>query len=71
MTHLLWTDELNIQMIMKPGTVAHICNPSYSGGENRKDGGSRPARAKVSETPSQSNSSDPSMWEAVGKRILA
>jgi hypothetical protein len=31
----------------------HICNPSYSGGTDSEDHGSRPAQKKVSETPSQ------------------
>jgi hypothetical protein len=34
--------------------VAHICNPSYSGGrEDREDHGSKPAQANSSETLSQ------------------
>jgi hypothetical protein len=37
---------------MLPGTVAHIYNPSYSGGDC-EDPSSRPAWAKVLKTPSQ------------------
>jgi hypothetical protein len=28
-------------------TVAHICDPSYSGGGDQEDYGSRPAQAKT------------------------
>jgi hypothetical protein len=31
--------------------VAHICNPSYSGGSNQEDRGSKPAPAKSSQDP--------------------
>jgi hypothetical protein len=41
---------------MKPGAVAHICNPSYSGGRDQEDHGSKPAPANslydpISKTP--------------------
>jgi hypothetical protein len=31
--------------------VAHICNPSYSGGRDQEDPGSKPARANSSGRP--------------------
>jgi hypothetical protein len=31
--------------------VAHTCNPSYSGGRDQEDNGSKPARANSSERP--------------------
>jgi hypothetical protein len=31
--------------------VAHACNPSYSGGRNQKDYGSKPAQANSSQDP--------------------
>jgi hypothetical protein len=37
--------------------VAHTCNPSYSGGRNQKDCGSKPAQQIVQETLSLKNSS--------------
>jgi hypothetical protein len=30
----------------RPGAMVHICNPSYSGGRDRKHCGLKPARAK-------------------------
>jgi hypothetical protein len=38
---------------MKPrlGTVAHTCNPSYSGGRDQEDHGSEPAWANSSKDP--------------------
>jgi hypothetical protein len=32
-------------------TVTHSCNPSYSGGRNQEDGGSKPAWANTSPYP--------------------
>jgi hypothetical protein len=32
--------------ILELGAVAHTCNPSYSGGGDQEDQGSRPAQAK-------------------------
>jgi hypothetical protein len=29
-----------------PAVVVHVCNPSYSGGRDQEDHGSKPARAK-------------------------
>jgi hypothetical protein len=31
--------------------VAHICNPSYSGGRDQEDCGSKPAQANISQDP--------------------
>jgi hypothetical protein len=31
--------------------VAHVCNPSYSGGREQKDGGWKPAQANSSQDP--------------------
>jgi hypothetical protein len=31
---------------LKPGTVAHTCNPSYLGGGDQEDQGSKPAWAR-------------------------
>jgi hypothetical protein len=36
-------------------TVAHACNPSYLGGRDQKDCGSRPAQAKREQDPISSN----------------
>jgi hypothetical protein len=33
------------------GVVAHACNPSYSGGRDQEDRGSRPALANSSQDP--------------------
>jgi hypothetical protein len=33
--------------------VAHACNPSYSGGRDQEDFGSKPAQQIVHKTPSQ------------------
>jgi hypothetical protein len=40
--------SIRIQML-----VAHACNPSYSGGTDQEDHGSKPAQAKIPETLSQ------------------
>jgi hypothetical protein len=40
-----------------PDLVAHPCNPIYSGGRDQEDCSSRPARAKVRETPNSINKS--------------
>jgi hypothetical protein len=32
-------------------SVTHVCNPSYSGGKDQGDLGSKPARAKSSQDP--------------------
>jgi hypothetical protein len=34
-----------------PGTVAHTCNPSYSGGRDQEDRGSKPAQFNSSRDP--------------------
>jgi hypothetical protein len=34
-----------MKIIMKPAWVAHTCNPSYSGGKDQEDLGSKPALA--------------------------
>jgi hypothetical protein len=39
--------------------VAHACNPSYSGGRDQEDHGSKPAWQIVHETLSQKYSSSP------------
>jgi hypothetical protein len=44
--------------------VAHTCNPSYSGGRDQKDQGSRPALKIVLETLSQLNPSQKKGWKS-------
>jgi hypothetical protein len=34
-----------------PGTLAHTCNPSYSGSRDQEDHGLKPARANSSQDP--------------------
>jgi hypothetical protein len=55
----------------RQGIVAHICNPSYSGGEEHQNRCLRPVWARVSETLSQQKSQGwwcklviPATWEA-------
>jgi hypothetical protein len=36
---------------MQPAPVAHACNPSYSGGRDQEDYGSKPAQANSSVRP--------------------
>jgi hypothetical protein len=36
--------------------VAHTCNPSYSGGRDQEDHGSKPARANSSQAPLKNRS---------------
>jgi hypothetical protein len=38
--------SIHLNEINEPGTVAHICNPSYSGGRNGENHDPRPAQAK-------------------------
>jgi hypothetical protein len=37
--------------------VAHTCNPSYSGGKDQEDNGSKPAQAKSLQDPISKNPS--------------
>jgi hypothetical protein len=34
-----------------PGMVAHACNPTYSGGRDQEDHGSKPVQASSSQDP--------------------
>jgi hypothetical protein len=45
----------------KPGVVAHIYNPSYSGGEGRRIVSLRPVQAKASKTLSQKQNTNRSV----------
>jgi hypothetical protein len=36
---------------LKLGASAHACNPSYSGGKNQEDYGSKPAQTNSSQDP--------------------
>jgi hypothetical protein len=36
---------------MRPGAVAHTCNPSYSGGRGQEEHGWKPAQANGSQDP--------------------
>jgi hypothetical protein len=47
----MFTGVFSIQMVLQPGTVAHACNPSYLGGRDQKDHGSKPAQANSSQDP--------------------
>jgi hypothetical protein len=56
--------------------VVHAYNPSYSGGSNQEECGSKPARQKVSKTLSSTNkpgvvvyACHPSYTEGIDKRI--
>jgi hypothetical protein len=40
-----------LRIYLKLGTGAHACNPSYSGGRDQEDRGSKPAQAKCSRDP--------------------
>jgi hypothetical protein len=42
--------------------VAHICNPSYSGGRDQEDGGSKPAQATSSQDPISKKASTKKGW---------
>jgi hypothetical protein len=42
------TKTSSMRIIMKPGAVAHSCNPSYSGGRDLEDGGFRQEVSKPS-----------------------
>jgi hypothetical protein len=46
-------DSLLFKSHLKPGAVAH--NPSYSGGRDQADHGSRPALAKSDQDPISTN----------------
>jgi hypothetical protein len=39
--------------LFEPGAVAHTCNPSYPGGRDQEDCGSKPAQEIARETLSQ------------------
>jgi hypothetical protein len=41
-----------VEVILRSGRapVTHACNPSYAGGRDQEDGGSKPARANSSQT---------------------
>jgi hypothetical protein len=36
---------------LEPGAVAHTCDPSYSGGRDQEDWGSRPVQANSLQDP--------------------
>jgi hypothetical protein len=42
---------MNKNYAWSQGLVAHACNPSYSGGRDQEDQGSKPARANSSARP--------------------
>jgi hypothetical protein len=42
--------------------VAHICNPSYSGGRDQEDHSSKPARANSSQDSNSKNLSQEKGW---------
>jgi hypothetical protein len=44
-------EHLIRKMTFGPVPVAHICNPSYSGGRDQEDYGSKPAQANSSQDP--------------------
>jgi hypothetical protein len=58
--HLLFSEYMDMEAIcsviilvkkdtkMSPVPVAHACNPSYSGGRDQEDHGSKPARGNSS-----------------------
>jgi hypothetical protein len=49
--------------LIKPSTVAHFCNPSYSGGGDKEDQGSKPAQAYTSQDPiSQKTTTKQGWW---------
>jgi hypothetical protein len=41
-------EEGRKNMMIELGTVAHDCNPSYSGGRDQEDRGSKPSEANCS-----------------------
>jgi hypothetical protein len=48
---IIWCYGLNMKSLSKklmcwPSTMAHACNPNYTGGGNQEDCGSGPAQAK-------------------------
>jgi hypothetical protein len=72
-TGLHLTDKKNCTVA---GSVAHVCNPIYFRGGDQKYLGSRPAQAKVSDTPISIKKSDmmvhacgPNYMETVGRWI--
>jgi hypothetical protein len=38
-----------MQELLEPGTMAHICNPSYSEGRDQEDSGSKAVRETLSQ----------------------
>jgi hypothetical protein len=67
-----WNTEIEIKNWYKAWHRAHTCNPSYQGGGDQEDHGSRPAWAKSSQDPISTNKKwgivmhacHPSMWES-------
>jgi hypothetical protein len=47
----LYLKTIIITTITRPGTMAHVCNPSYFGGRDQEDYGSRSVQ-KFSGSPS-------------------
>jgi hypothetical protein len=51
-TNLKWVNFMVYKLYLKKvSTVAHVCNPDYSGGRNQENYGSKTARAKSSQDP--------------------
>jgi hypothetical protein len=48
MYHHVWLQAILLKMKASRVLVVHICNPSYSGGRDQEDHGSKPAWANSS-----------------------
>jgi hypothetical protein len=51
--------------------VAHTCNPSYSGGRDQQDRGSKPDQAKSFQDPISKNPSQKSLVEWLKVKALS
>jgi hypothetical protein len=52
-----------------PGVVADTCNPSYLGGRDKEDHGSKPAWVKSLQDPISTNEPVVQLWGSTGRRV--
>jgi hypothetical protein len=58
---VLWQQALS-RIGFNQAPLAHTCNPSYSGGRNQEDHGSKPAQANSSCDPISKKSITKKVW---------
>jgi hypothetical protein len=51
--------------------MAHVCNPSYLGGRNKEDRGSKPAQENSSQDPILKKSTTKQGWSSPSGRVPA